>query len=113
MTEGNDLGKTSIGMQPNLAALLSYLFGIVTGIILYIIERENKFVRFHAMQSILTFGALFVLGILLGFIPAIGLALIPVLWVLNIVLWVVLMIKAYQGERFKLPVIGDIAEKNS
>jgi uncharacterized membrane protein len=110
--ETKDLGKTSTGMQPNVAALLSYLVGFITGIIFYLIEKENKFVRFHAMQSIVTFGFLFALGFVLA-VSGIGIALLPVLWVLEIVLWIVLMVKAYQGEMFKLPVIGDIAEKNS
>lgn len=108
-----DLGKTSTGMQANVAALLSYLAGFITGIIFYVIEKENKFVRFHAMQSIVTFGFLFVLGFVLGVIPVIGWALIPVLWIAQVILWVLLMVKAYQGENFKLPIAGDIAEKNS
>jgi len=111
--ETKDLGKTTTGIQANVAALLSYLLGFITGIIFYLIEKENKFVRFHAMQSIVTFGGLFVAGVVVGFLPVIGLALLPVLWVLEVVLWVILMIKAYQGERFKLPVAGDIAEKNA
>ncbi len=111
--ETKDLGKTSSGMQPNIAALLSYVLGIITGIIFYLIEKENKFVRFHAMQSIVVFGFLFVLGIVLSVIPVIGWALLPVLWVVDLIVWVLLMIKAYQGEYFKLPIAGDIAEKNS
>jgi len=111
--EKKDLGKTSCGMQPNAAALLSYLLGFITGIIFYLIEKENKFVRFHAMQSIVVFGFLFVLGIILPFIPVIGWVLVPVLWVVNLILWIVLMVKAYQGEKFKIPVAGDIAEQNS
>ena len=51
-----DLGKSSTGLQPNLAALLSYVAGILTGVIFFLIEKENKFIRFHAMQSIVTFG---------------------------------------------------------
>src|SRR3989338_7429631 len=97
--ERADLGKTSTGIQPNVAALLSYVLGIITGIIFYLIEKENKFVRFHAMQSIVVFGFLFVLGIVLSVIPVIGWALLPVLWVVDLIVWVVLMIKAYQGER--------------
>jgi len=108
-----DLGKTSTGMQPNMAALLSYLVGFITGIIFYVIEKKNKFVRFHAMQSIVTFGFLFVLGFILGVIPVIGWVLMPVLWIVEVILWIVLMMKAYQGENFKLPIAGDIAEKNS
>ena len=108
-----DLGKTSTGMQPNLAALLSYLLGFITGIIFYVIEKENKFVRFHAMQSIVTFGALFVLQMVLSFIPVIGWVLMPIVGIVSLVLWILLMLKAYQGENFKLPVAGEIAEKQA
>ena len=111
--ETKDLGKTSTGMQPNIAALLSYLLGLITGIIFYVIEKDNKFVRFHAMQSIVVFGFLFVLSIILPFIPVIGGIIMPILWITELVLWVILMVKAYQGETFKLPIAGDIAEKNS
>jgi len=111
-------GSTT-SLEPNVAGLLCYLATWVTGLIFILIEKENKFVRFHAMQSIVTFGAIFVAYIVLmglGFIPAIGLLFDILSWimlVLAFVLWIVLMIKAYQGERFKLPIAGDIAEKNS
>lgn len=108
-----DQGKTSTGLQANVAGLLAYLLGVITGIIFYLIEKDNKFVRFHAMQSIVVFGALFVLSMVLNFIPVIGWALLPILGLLGLILWIVLMIKAYQGEYFKLPIAGDIAEKNS
>lgn len=111
--ENKDLGKTSCGMTPNLAALLSYLLGFVTGIAFFLIEKENKYVRFHAMQSIVVFGFLFVLGIMLPLIPIIGWIFMPFLWICDIIIWIILMIKAYQGERFKLPIAGDIAEQNS
>ncbi|OGX18069.1 MAG: hypothetical protein A3K83_01780 [Omnitrophica WOR_2 bacterium RBG_13_44_8b] len=110
---GKDLGKTSTGIQPNVAALLSYLVGFITGIIFFIIEKENKFVRFNAMQSIITFGALFVLQIVLAIIPAIGPILLVIVNILSLALWVLLMVKAYQGESFKLPIVGDIAEKQA
>lgn len=109
----NDLGPTSLGMKPNVAALLSYLAGLLTGIIFFILEKENKFVRFHAMQSIITFGAFFVLNIVLGFIPVIGWSLIPLVGVIQLIIWIILMVKAYKGEHFKLPMVGDIAEKNA
>ena len=108
-----DLGKTSIGMQPNVAALLSYLAGFVTGIIFYLIEKENKFVRFHAMQSIVVFGFLFVLNFILHLIPIIGWVLLPFIGILTIILWVILMVKAYRCEYFKLPIAGEIAQKNT
>lgn len=111
-------GSTT-SLEPNIAGLLCYLATWITGLIFILIEKENKFVRFHAMQSIVTFGALFVAYIVfmgLGFIPVIGLLFDVMSWILAVlafVLWIVLMIKAYQGERFKLPIAGDIAEKNS
>jgi uncharacterized membrane protein len=111
--ENKDLGKTSIGMQANIAALLSYLLGFITGIVFYVMEKENKFVRFHAMQSIVTFGFTFVAMVILGFIPVLGWVLGTLLWIASIILWIILMMKAYQGEYFKLPIAGDIAEKNS
>ena len=110
---GTDLGKTSCGMQANLAAVLSYLLGTITGIIFYLVEKENKFVRFHAMQSIIAFGFLFVVGIVVGFLPVINLILAPLIGLASLILWIILMIKAYKGEYFKLPVAGNIAEKNS
>ena len=112
MTEA-DLGKTSLGMKPNLAALLSYLAGIITGILFYLLEKENKFVRFHAMQSIVTFGFFFALNLLLGFIPVVGWSIMPIVGIVQLVVWIILMVKSYQGELFKLPIVGDIAEKNS
>jgi len=113
MAENKDLGKTSCGMQPNVAALLSYLIGFITGIIFILVEKENKFVRFHAMQSIIVFGFLFVVGVILPIVPIIGWILLPFLWIADVIIWIVLMIKAYQGELFKMPVAGDLAEKNS
>ena len=110
--ETKDLGKTSTGMQPNVAALLAYAFGWITGLIFFLIEKENKFVRFHAMQSIVVFGGLTVLQFVL-MITVVGVVLVPVVAILELVLWIVLMIKAYQGQTIKLPIAGDIAEKNS
>jgi uncharacterized membrane protein len=104
--------KTSTGLNQNVAGLLCYLIGWITGLIFFLIEKENKFVRFHAMQSMITFGGLTVLFMFVHFIPFIGWMLIPFLGILQLVLWILLMVKAYQGEQFKLPVIGDIAEKN-
>lgn len=108
-----DHGKTSLGMQANVEALLCYGLGWVTGLIFYLLEKENKFVRFHAVQSIAVFGALTVAQIVLMAVPGIGWTLLPFIYLLQLGLWVVLMIKAYQGEKLKLPVAGDFAEKNS
>jgi uncharacterized membrane protein/ribosomal protein L40E len=110
-------GSTT-SLQPNVAGLLCYVLGWITGLVFILIEKENKFVRFHAMQSIVTFGAFTVLSILFSILER-----VDVLWVLfyilqlaagilAFVLWIVLMVKAYQGERFKLPIAGDFAEKH-
>jgi uncharacterized membrane protein/ribosomal protein L40E len=108
---------TSVGLEPNLAGLLCYALGWITGVIFFLLEKENKFVRFHALQSIVTFGAFTVLWIvfsILTYIRYIG-TLFEVLNILSgilaFVLWIVLMVKAYQGEKYKLPVAGDMAEK--
>lgn len=110
-------GKTSMGLEANIAGLLCYVLGWITGLVFYLLEKENKFVRFHAMQSIVSFGALTVVGIVfsvLSAIPFIGI----LFWLLDIllsllvvVLWVVLMVKAYQGQTYKLPVAGNFAEQ--
>ncbi|MGD0355586.1 MAG: DUF4870 domain-containing protein [Dehalococcoidia bacterium] len=105
------MAKSSTGMEENVAALLSYVLGWVTGLIFFLIEKESKFVKFHAMQSIITFGALTILYIILAWIPILGWVLGAIIWILEVVLWIVLMIKAYQGVKFKLPFAGDLAEK--
>jgi uncharacterized membrane protein/ribosomal protein L40E len=115
---GSMLGTSKVAgsttsLEPNVAGLLCYVLGWITGLVFILIEKENKFVRFHAMQSIVVFGAWNVLAIILWWIPFVGWILGTVLSLLGLVLWIILMVKAYQGERFKLPIAGDIAEKNS
>ena len=107
-----DLGKTSINIDPKLAALLSYLAGFVTGIVFLLIEKDNKYVRFHAMQSTIVSGGLFVLQWVLAFIPFL-MMLVPLVGLAGLALWIVCMVKAYQGEKFKLPIVGDIAERQT
>jgi uncharacterized membrane protein len=109
--EGNDLGKTSTGINPTVAGLLCYLLGFVTGIIFLVLEKENRFVRFHAMQSILTFGFFFVLNAILHFIPFLGWVLMPLVGLVALIVWILLMMKAYKGEYYKLPIVGDMAEQ--
>ncbi|MGB8227432.1 MAG: DUF4870 domain-containing protein [Sedimentisphaerales bacterium] len=121
--EPNDLGKSSTGMQANIAGLLCYVLGWITGLVFFLIEKENKFVRFHAAQSIIVFGALTVLqiavGILIGLFAAIHLyfltpilgLLYPLFGLAGLILWIILMVKAYQGEMFRLPIAADFADK--
>lgn len=104
---------STMNIEPNIAGLLCYLAGWVTGLIFYLVEKENKFVRFHAMQSIVVFGAYSVISIILWFIPIVGWVLGTILGITMFVLWIMLMVKAYQGQKWKLPVAGDFAEKKA
>ena len=108
-------------MEENVAALLSYVLGWLTGLIFFLIDKR-PYVRFHAMQSIITFGALhvimlvFISGSFMGGMFG-GFGLMGGAWLLYsafnlvvLVLWILCMVKAYQGQRFKLPVVGNLAE---
>ena len=131
-TAAEATAKSSAGLEPNIAGLLCYILGWITGIIFLLIESKNKFVRFHAMQSIVTFGGLTVLQILISIINrllwsiiwrgagswALASTLTGLLGIVSLIIWlatlalaVLLMIKAYQYETFKLPIAGNIAEK--
>jgi uncharacterized membrane protein len=103
--------KTSMGLDENIAGLLCYVLGWITGIIFLIIEPGNKFVRFHAVQSIIVFGIYTVITAILGWIPFVGGFFVWALSTIAFILWVVLMVKAYQGVIYKLPKAGDIAER--
>ena len=103
--------KTSTGLQANVAGLLCYLLGWISGLVFILIEKESKFVRFHAIQSIIVFGTITIASFVLRWIPLIGSVIGWLLSVLAIVLWIVLMVKAYQGTMYKLPWAGDVAEK--
>ncbi len=104
---------SSTGLEPKLAGLLTYLFGPVTGILFLVLEKQSTFVRFHAMQSTLTFVGLFVLSVVLRIIPLLGGILWGVLGLLQLVLWVFLMFKAFRGESYRLPVVGDMAAQRA
>ncbi len=95
----------------NLMAAASYLLGFITGIIFLFLEKQNKFVRFHAMQSTILFGGIFIANIALGFIPIAGWMVGLLLSLVAFILWIVLMWKAFQGEMYKVPYVGDLAQK--
>ncbi len=105
------MDKTSTGLTENVAGLLCYVLGWVSGFVFILIEQENKFVRFHAMQSIISFGTITIIEGVLGWIPVIGTFFAWILSVTSFILWVVLMVKAYQGTKYKLPWAGDLAER--
>ena len=120
------MGKATFGLDENVASATCYVLGWVTGIIFFLMEKDNKTVRFHAMQSILTFLPLMILiwiisaiiGMMVfgaGLYGAVGIwgifsLIITLIWIIMLLLWLFLMYKAYQGEKFLMPIVGAIAE---
>jgi|SRR5215204_1196039 len=125
-------GKSSTGLDENVASLLSYVFGWLSGLIFFLMEKDSRLVKFHAMQSILLNVLIVVLAIVFSVVitvlvlilgtvsdslAAIAGILSYLLWLLLcliiLILWVLCLIKAYQGQMYKLPIIGNFAEKFS
>ena len=108
------------GLADNVAGLLAYLT-IIPAIIFLVIEpfNRNRFVRFHAFQCLFIAATGFVLGIglsILGFIPVVNLMVLflaPIIWIGILIMIILCMVRAYQGQKFKLPIIGDMAEKQA
>ena len=122
--------KSSTGMQLNTAGLLCYLAGWITGIVFVVLEKKSQFVKFHAWQSIMTFGILSVVQIIISPIraaawpspwdptPSLVLwrfmdVLFVLVWILTVVLWILLMVQAGTGKMWKLPWIGNWAERQA
>ena len=102
---------TSTGLSPNVAGLLCYVGVWISGIIFLVLEQRNKFVRFHAAQSIVAFGTITVAGVILGLIPVAGVAFSTIIGIAGFIVWIIMIIKASSGEWYKLPWAGDVAEK--
>jgi uncharacterized membrane protein len=108
-------------MSENVAATLAYTLGWLTGLIFFLMDKR-PYVRFHAAQSMVVFGGLHILSFIIGAFFglslitggwagfSLGLALYRILDVIALVLWIVLMIKAHQGERFRVPVAANLSE---
>ena len=125
-------GKSSTGLDENIAALLSYVFGWLSGLVFFLIEKDSRLVRFHAMQSLLfnvliaivaialwvVFAVLFLVGTQISGVISTLLTLVAtLLWFVFgigiLILWIMCLIKAYGRQYFKLPIIGNFAEKFS
>jgi uncharacterized membrane protein len=123
-------GKSGTGLDENIASLLAYAFGWLSGLILFLMEKDNRRVRFHAMQSILLNVVVIVVAIVFWIVISILVLILGQLsgmlagiaWILSVLLWLVFlaaivaiwiscMVRAYQGKTFKLPFIGDMADK--
>jgi uncharacterized membrane protein len=121
-SSGPEAAAASSQMAENVAGFLCYILGWITGLIFYFIDKR-PYVRFHAAQSIVVFGGLHILYFIVGAFVGVslfagGLASFSLGWVvygvLNLtafILWILLMVKAYQGQRFRVPVAADLAEK--
>ena len=101
-----------------MVAALSYLAFFITGVVVLYAEKDDKFIRFHAMQSTILFGGLFILNLVISLIfgsfSLLGVVLNllnNLLWILWVVVWIVSMVKAYQGKIFKWPIAGEFAER--
>lgn len=105
--------KYTFGLDKKMACTLSYAFGWISGLVFLLSEKQDKEIRFHAFQSIIFFGALNVLQIIFGRIPLVGWSIMPILGLVAFIGWLVLIIKTYQGEQYKLPFIGEIAQKQA
>ena len=117
----HNLGPTSLGMAAHVAAALSYIW--IVGLIFYFVEKTNKFVRFHAMQSILLGVAWIIIGYVLGFMIlgamfsggaggfGLGFLLVQLINLCGFVLWIICIVQAATGKWFKIPIIGDMAQK--
>ncbi len=118
---GTAAAAPAAGLDDNVAGMLAYVT-IIPAILFLVMEPYNKrrFVRFHAFQCLFLCIALIVLSValqILWHIPLLGWAVGLLLWPLvglgELILWIILLMKAYQGQMFKLPMIGDMAEKQA
>jgi uncharacterized membrane protein len=115
-------GPTSTGLPANVAGALAYVLGPITGVIFYVLEKDNRFVRFHAAQSIAVFVVMFIisivlgiLGMVIGAVPLIGWLVAMLLSfgvsIVSFVLWLLLMWQAYQGKEWEAPFAGVFARR--
>lgn len=105
----NKKKNSSVGLDENIGGMLCYIF--IIGLIFLFMEKENRFIRFHALQSVFLGVALLILSIGLNMIPILGTILSLFLAPLTLALVVFMMYQTYQGKLYKLPVVGDMAEK--
>ncbi len=121
MTPG---AASSTGLAPTTAAALAYLVGPVSGVLILLVERSSRYVRFHAWQSIVGLGGLWAVGFALYVLAFLALFVSPTLfrvmlwlagfiWVGWVVVWIVCLVKAFSGQVWKLPVAGEHAGRRA
>lgn len=119
-------GKTALGLDINVGSMVCYLniclpIGLIYSIIVVISDKTNKLPRFHAFQSLLLLGALVVVGFVIGFVagmmavamnaPIFSMGFNGLFGLICLGLAIFMAMKAYNGEMYKLPVIGDLADQ--
>jgi len=107
-----DAMRSSTGLEVNIAGLLCYLIPFLSGLLFLLLEKNSRFVKFHAMQAVLTFGTLFAAYYIADLIPLIDGLIRFLIRVSGFVLWILLMVKAYGKEWYRLPFVGEMAEKH-
>ena len=105
------MSDTATGLQENVACVLCYLLGWITGIVFLILEPDNKTIKFHAFQSILVFGTVTVICMIFGWIPILNIIVGVIVGVAAFVAWIALMVLASQEKKYKVPIAGELAEK--
>ncbi len=107
----NPRERTEMGLKLGTAGLFCYLFGWVGGLVFFLLERNSRFVRFHAVQSLLFFGSMSILEWVCSFFPYSLFGFGGVIGLVSFIGWIVLMVAAYRGRYYKLPLLGDYAEQ--
>ncbi len=110
--------KSSTNMEPKIAVLISHIgfiigAGWLSGLIIYILEKDNYFVKFHAMQSLIIGIAEIIAYIIASILSAfiIGIACFPIIWIAALIIRIIIVMRANQGELYKFPGSGGLAEK--
>ena len=104
------VGKSSTGLEQNIAALISYLLGPITGIIMLVLEKGCYFVRFSAMQSTVVFLFIWIVSGVIGIIPILGWIASGIIALFSFLLWLYLLFKSFQNEKVELPIFADISD---
>ncbi len=118
MTEPVSDEHSSLNLDPNLAGALCYAFGCISGLLFFILETHSKQIRFHALQSILIFALLSFLSVVSA-VLAVFTDFVPfqlatsLLWMIHFTVWLVMIIRTYQGTTIKIPGIGDFAREQT
>lgn len=105
-------GEASSRLSPNVLAALAYLVMPISSAAVYLLEPKDRFARFHAIQSGFLGLAVFAVQMLL-IVTVVGILLTPVVWFASVVVWAVMIYKAYSGEEYQLPYLGPLAKEHA